>query len=226
MPVEMNQSAIPIPGVQNISTQNAQGPFLPRIEKPRALMIRLAYYFTRRKFGKVPSPIAILSARMPPAFGMFYGKVAQLDKKLQLPQETIFLIREQVARLNICLFCVDIGRVFATESSMNVDKLDALDRYPDSPLFSVAERATLDYVTELTRDKKVQSSTFAGMSRFYSERAICEIVWLVASEHLYNLTNLGLNIHSDMLCEINRKKKEQPSSTRGPMKSRNKTTRD
>jgi len=226
MPVQMNQSAIPIPGVQNISTQNAQGPFLPRIEKPRALMIRLAYYFTRRKFGKVPSPIAILSARMPPAFGMFYGKVAQLDKKLQLPQETIFLIREQVARLNICLFCVDIGRVFATESSMNVDKLDALDRYPDSPLFSVAERATLDYVTELTRDKKVQSSTFAGMSRFYSERAICEIVWLVASEHLYNLTNLGLNIHSDMLCEINRKKKEQPSSTRGPMKSRNKTTRD
>ena len=207
MPVQMNQSAIPIPGVQNISTQNAQGPFLPRIEKPRALMIRLAYYFTRRKFGKVPSPIAILSARMPPAFGMFYGKVAQLDKKLQLPQETIFLIREQVARLNICLFCVDIGRVFATESSMNVDKLDALDRYPDSPLFSVAERATLDYVTELTRDKKVQSSTFAGMSRFYSERAICEIVWLVASEHLYNLTNLGLNIHSDMLCDINREKK-------------------
>jgi hypothetical protein len=45
------------------------------------------------------------------------------------------------------------------------------------------------------------------MSRFYSERAICEIVWLVASEHLYNLTNLGLNIHSDMLCDINREKK-------------------
>jgi hypothetical protein len=45
------------------------------------------------------------------------------------------------------------------------------------------------------------------MSRFYSERAICEIVWLVASEHFYNLTNLGLNIHSDMLCDIKRKRK-------------------
>ena len=144
---------------------------------------------------------------MPPAFGMFYGKIAQLDKKLQLPRETIFLIREQMARLNICLFCVDIGRVFATESSMNIEKLDALDRYRHSPLFSDAERAALDYVTELTTDKKVQPSTFAGMSRFYSERAICEIVWLVASEHLYNLTNLGLNIHSDMLCDISRKKK-------------------
>ena len=207
MPLQMNQSMIPVPGVQNIPTQNTQDPFLSPIEKPRGLMIKLAYYFTRRKFGKVPSPIGIHAARLPPAFGMFYGKVAQLDNKLELPRETIFLIREQVARLNICLFCVDIGRVFATESAMNVDKLDALDRYRDSPLFSDAERATLDYVTELTRDKKVQPSTFAGMSRFYSERAICEIVWLVASEHLYNLTNLGLNIHSDMLCDISRKKK-------------------
>ncbi len=207
MPLQMNQSAMPVLRVQKIAAQNNQGPFLTPIEKPMGLMIKLVYYLTRRKFGKVPSPIAIHSARLPTAFGMFYGKIAQLDKKLQLPQGTIFLIREQVARINICLFCVDIGRVFVTESSMNVDKLDALDRYRDSPLFSDAERAALDYVTELTTDKKVQPSTFAGMSRFYSERAICEIVWLVASEHLYNLTNLGLNIHSDMLCDIIRKKK-------------------
>ena len=44
------------------------------------------------------------------------------------------------------------------------------------------------------------------MSGYYSEREICEIVWLVASEH-YNMTNIGLNIHSDMLCDIGRKKK-------------------
>jgi hypothetical protein len=40
------------------------------------------------------------------------------------------------------------------------------------------------------------------MSGHYPERAICEIVWLVASEHFYNMTNIGLNIHSDMLCEM------------------------
>jgi alkylhydroperoxidase family enzyme len=207
MPLQMNQSAISVPGVQNIPTQDNQGSFLPPIEKPRGLMMKLVYYFTRRKFGKVLGPLGIYSARLPPSFGMFYGKVAQLDKKLQLPLETVFLVREQVARLNICTFCVDIGRFFATESTMNLDKLDALDRYRDSSLFSDAERAMLDYVTELTRDRKVQPGTFSAMSRFYSERAICEIVWLVASEHLYNLTNLGLSIHSDMLCDINRKKK-------------------
>ncbi|HMA69986.1 MAG TPA: hypothetical protein VKP67_00620 [Xanthobacteraceae bacterium] len=90
---------------------------------------------------------------------------------------------------------------------MNEAKFDALDHHSTSPLFTDAERAALDYVTELTRDKKVNPDTFARLSRHYSERAICEIVWLVASEHLYNMTNIGLNIHSDMLCDISRKKR-------------------
>jgi alkylhydroperoxidase family enzyme len=182
-------------------------PFPPPIERPEGLMKKLVYYFVRRQFGKVLTPVKVFSARMPSAFGMFSGKIAQLDKKLQLPRETVFLIREQVARLNVCLFCIDIGRSFTIQASMNEAKFNALEQYRSSPLFTDAERSALDYVTELTRDKKVDPETFARMSNFYSERAICEIVWLVASEHFYNMTNIGLNIHSDMLCDLTRKKK-------------------
>ena len=80
-------------------------------------------------------------------------------------------------------------------------------QYRTSSLFSDAERAALDYVAELTTDKKVEPETFSRLARYYSERQICEIVWLVASEHFYNMTTIGLNIHSDMLCEVSRKKK-------------------
>ena len=86
---------------------------------------------------------------------------------------------------------------------MNQAKFDTLEQYGTSSLFTDAERAALDYVTKLTRDKKVGPDTFARLSSFYSERATCEIVWLVASEHMYNMTNIGLNIHSDLLCDIN-----------------------
>jgi len=180
--------------------------FLPPIEKPDGLMMKLVYAMTRREFGKVLTPVKVVSARMPLAFGMFTAKIAKLDKKLELPPETALLVREQVARTNVCLFCIDIGRSFTIKASMNQAKFDALEEYRTSPLFSDAERAMLDYVTELTRDKKVDPETFARMRGFYSERAICEIVWLVASEHFYNMTNIGLNIHSDMLCDISRKK--------------------
>jgi alkylhydroperoxidase family enzyme len=181
--------------------------FLPPIEEPQGLTMKLAYYFTRRQFGRVLTPLKVHSARLPVAFGLFYTKVGELDKKLVLPPETILLIREQVARINVCLFCVDISRSFAIKATMNEAKFDALEQYITSPHFTDAERAALDYVTELTKERKVNPDTFARLSRYYSEREICEIVWLVASEHLYNLTNIGLNIHSDMLCDISRKKK-------------------
>lgn len=181
--------------------------FLPPIENPPGLILKLAFYFTRREFGKVPTPLKVHSARLPPAFGFFYGKIGQLDKKLLLPRETVLLIREQVARINVCLFCMDIGRSFAIKELRSEAKFDALEEYRTSPLFTDAERAALDYVTELTKDKKVNPDTLARLSRHYSEREVCEIVWLVASEHLYNMTNIGLNIHSDMLCDIRRKRK-------------------
>jgi alkylhydroperoxidase family enzyme len=180
--------------------------FLAPIEKPRGLLMKLAYYFTKRRFGKVLTPLKVHSARLPLGFGLFYGKIGSLDKKLHLPPETLMLIREQVARINVCLFCVDIARSFTIKASMNQAKFDALDQYRTSPLFSEAERAALDYVTELTRDKKVNPETFTRMARHFSERAICEIVWLIATEHVYNMTNIGLNIHSDMLCDLSRKR--------------------
>ena len=180
--------------------------FLPPIEQPQGLLMKLAYYFTRQQFGKVLTPLKVHSARLPPAFGLFYSKIGRLDKKLTLPLETILLIREQVARINVCLFCTDIARSVAIKTSMNEAKFGALEQYRTNTLFTDAERAALDYATELTKHKMVNPDTFARMAGYYTEREICEIVWLVASEHLYNMTNIGLNIHSDMLCDISRNK--------------------
>ena len=179
--------------------------FLAPIERPRGLIMKLVYAMTRRRFGKVLTPLKVHSARLPVAFGSFYGKISSLDKRLTLAPGLALLIRAQVARLNVCLFCMDIGRWAAIRASFDEAKFDALDQYDTSTLFSDAERAALDYVTDLTRDKKVDLTTFNRLSRHFSEREICEIVWLVASEHVYNMTNIGLNIHSDMLCDLSKR---------------------
>ncbi len=181
--------------------------FLTPIENPKGLGMKLAYYFTKKQFGKVITSLKVHSARLPTAFGMFYAKIAQLDAKMVLNAEIALLIRQKVAQLNICLFCIDASRSKAIKSSWNVSKFDALAYYDSSPLFTDAEIAALDYTTELTKDKKVNRETFDKLAKHFSEREICEIVYTIATEHVYNLTNLGLNIHSDMLCEIVEKNK-------------------
>lgn len=183
-------------------------PYLPPVERPRGLLLRLMYFVMRRQLGKLQfeklmTPIAVHSARMPAAFLSFYGKVSRLDRKLRLPAQTAMLIRERVASINSCEFCMDTNRWYATKDSVqNAARYDALPEYKTSPLFTDAERAALDYATELTGNRRVEPETFARLAHYYSERDICDIVWLVASEHLYNMTNIGLNIGSAGLCEL------------------------
>jgi alkylhydroperoxidase family enzyme len=187
-----------------MTTASNDGPFLAPKERPQSWVKRLLFFFARRQFGKVPSSFSVFVSRMPLAFGMFYGKVDPLDKKLTLPRETAILVRGQVTRINLCTCCMDLESWYLDERGLDRRKYDALEHYQTDPLFSEAERAALDYVSELVGERKVRPETFERLSRHFSERGVCEIVWLVASEHLYNMTNLGLNIHSDGLCDLRR----------------------
>jgi alkylhydroperoxidase family enzyme len=177
--------------------------YLPPVEQPKSLLLKVVYFFMRRRFGKVMTPIAVFSARMPLAFLSFYGKVSRLDKKLQVPEATALVIRERVASINMCPFCMDAARFYALQQSLeNAARFDALSEYRSSPLFTSAERAALDYAIELTVEREVRPETFEELACHYSDREICDIVWIVASEHLYNVSNIGLNINSDGLCEL------------------------
>ena len=176
--------------------------YLSPVAKPKSLMLKLGYRYTRKHFGQVPGPLSVFCARMPTAFTSFYMKAGKLEKKLKLASDTAVLIRERVASSNMCLYCMDANRWSAiNKAGVDAAKLDALAEFRDSPLFSDSERAALAFATELTEDKHVSPDTFAELARHYSEREICDIVFLVASEHLYNINNIGLNIGSAGMCE-------------------------
>lgn len=181
-------------------------PFLHPIDEPSDPAIKEAFRNMKQYFGKVMTPARVFNSRMPSEFLQFYTQISMLDQKLELPKETAMLIRQQVARINVCLFCIDSNRAATIWASMNQEKFDALDQYQTSPLFSQAERAALNYVTILAKEKKADPKIFTELLKHYSERQICEIVYLVASEHIYNMTNIALNIHSDMLCNIAQKR--------------------
>lgn len=119
-------------------------------------MLKLAYFLMRRQLGTVPTPIAIFSARMPLAFLRFSGKISRLDRRLTLPAPTAVLVREQVAGVNGCLFCMDIARWFVMRTAPDeLTRIDALPEYGTSPLFTDAEGAALDYAPLHSRPRGV-----------------------------------------------------------------------
>jgi hypothetical protein len=55
----------------------------------------------------------------------------------------------------------------------------------------------------------MEKELFDRLAKHYDERSICEIVWITATEFYYNIGNIGLNVHSDSLCDIAKMRKRQ-----------------
>ncbi len=194
-------------GMPNMEPRSPDDPFLAPVEEPADPAMRQVYANQEARFGKVLTLAKVLHARMPVAFAQYFGNAFVLDRQLVLPPETALLIRERVARMNVCLFCIDSIRAAVIRASMNQAKFDALEEYGSNPLFTAAERAALDYTTQLTREKRIDPSKFDRLAEYFSDREICDIVYLVASEHLINMLSIGMNVHSDLICDIAKKAK-------------------
>jgi len=142
---------------------------LQPIEKPKGLMMRIAYMFTRRQFGKVMTPMKVLLARMPGSMRFSYQITNFELKGIRLDHELHFMIGTLASQINGCGFCVDLGRSMAIREQLGMDKFNALAEYRTSPLFSDRERAALAYVEEATRHRRVSDATFENLRKHFTE---------------------------------------------------------
>lgn len=171
------------------------------VEKPAGLKLRIVYSMMRKQLGKTPTPIKVLSARMPSSIKVT-TVMYKVEKKISLEEETKFLVEYFTSLLNGCTFCMDIGKTYVVKADYKLDKFDALMQYRTSDLFSEREKAALGYVEEITRERRVSDETFENLKQHFSEKEIIELTYLVAVQTFTNLSNIALGIESDGLCEI------------------------
>lgn len=175
---------------------------LQPIEKPKGLIMRLAFWMARRQFGKVITPMKVLYPRVPGLLKPSYAIQKFQMKGLDLDPSLHLLVSSMAAQTNGCGFCLDIARAVAVREHLGMEKFNALPGFRTSPLFSARERAALAYAEEATRHKRVSDATFEELRKHFSEREIVEITWINAVENYYNLINLPLEIESDGLCAL------------------------
>jgi len=175
---------------------------LEPIERPAGLMMRMAFWMTRRQLGKVITPMKVLYPRMPGMLKLSYEIQKFEMKGIRLEPDLHFMVAALVSQINGCGHCADIARALAMRDRLGMEKFDALLGHRTSPLFSDRERAALIYVEEATRHKRVSDSTFEALRSHFSEAEIVEITWLNALHNYYNLINIPLEIESDGLCAI------------------------
>ncbi len=175
---------------------------LEPIEKPRGLINKVAYWLSRRQFGKVPSVIQVIYARSSPLAMLGYRIQRFTEKGVKLEPSLGLLIQTVVAEVNGCGFCLDIGRAIAVDKDLGLEKFDALPDWESSPHFSERERAAIAYAREAGADCRVSDETFERLRKYFDERGIIDVAAMVAVERFYSGMALPLGLENDGLCAL------------------------
>ena len=87
-----------------------------------------------------------------------------------------------------------------SELGISNDKIDALGEYATSPLYTEAERLTLEYADSMTiTGREVSDELFAKLREFYDEDAIVELTATIAWENASSKFNRALRVPSQQL---------------------------
>ena len=175
---------------------------LEPVKRPQGLLLRLAYWMTRRQLGRVPSALEVIYARAPKLATLGYRMRRVVDTGLRLDPELAFLIETQASLLNGCSFCGDLVKAMAVRRRLGLEKFDALPDYATSPHFSDRERAALAWCEEITRTRRAGDATFQTLRKHFDEREVVEITWLNALSNYYNLMAVPLGLVSDELTQL------------------------
>jgi alkylhydroperoxidase family enzyme len=171
---------------------------LTPISNPKPIIIKIAYYFSKRKLGKVLSPLRVIYSRSVPIFSVA-TKIISADKKLSLDRDVILLIRNYVSNLNECKFCSNIIEYMSKEEKYKLQKIKELLNFRNSSVYSPCEKAVLKYVEEISLSKSATQETYDELKNYFNEKEIIEITWVCASENYFNMQAKPLGLSSDEL---------------------------
>jgi Uncharacterized conserved protein len=165
--------------------------------------LRLFFWKQERKYGQVLKP-AMLWARVPKLFlavTILYGVLDRRESPVDPVLRSLVMVR--VSQISWCRFCVDINASLFAERAGSQEKLEALEGWRESDLFSKKEKVVLEYAEAITcPGQQVSDELMARLSEFFDEDGIVELTGLVAFQNLSSKFNNALDIPSQGFCRL------------------------
>lgn len=165
--------------------------------------LRPFFWNQKRKYGAVLQP-GLLWGRSPKLFAAVAILYGALDrKKSPLSPELRSLVTVRVSQINWCHFCVDINSATLAKRSGSMEKVESLDRWQQSELYSEMERVVLEYTEAVTySDRQVDDDLIERLKGFFDEDGIVELTGLIAFQNLSSKFNSALDVPPQGFCKV------------------------
>lgn len=172
-------------------------PLLP--EKDAGLFTRLCYRFSRRRYGVVVEPAAVMGYHPKLLFAVGLAELAMERALTVLPVSLRELAVYRVATRVGCSWCVDFGTLSQRNKGLDIDRLAEIDDYLISPRFTKVERLALAYADAMTaQPMEVTDEQVAQLDERLGHAGLVELTYAIALEnerarfnHALGLTDQG-----------------------------------
>lgn len=162
--------------------------------------IRLFFWKQKNKYGRVLDP-GLLWGRSPWVFASVALLYGALDRRHSpLPPALRSLVTVRVSQINHCAFCVDINSATLAKRGVGMDKIDALQDWRNSRLFSPEELMALEYAEAMTFNS-VDDVLRERLKQQFDPDTIVELTGLIAFQNLSSKFNSALDIPSQGFCK-------------------------
>jgi AhpD family alkylhydroperoxidase len=149
------------------------------------LLVRLSYWYAKRRFGVVPEPFAVTARHRKLFVANAVHEMMALRATKVLPVNVRELAVYRVAWTVGCSWCVDFGTMLQRLDGLDVDRLEQIGDYRSSPVYSDDERAAIAYADAMTATQpEVTDEQVADLVRRFGEDGVIELTYEIAHENM------------------------------------------
>ena len=170
---------------------------VPLADKADRLVSRLAYRYSRRRFGRVVDPVAAAAHHSGVLIAM--GAVETVAERgwRRLDHHLRWLVIQASAAEIGCSWCTDYGFYEGMQTGVDAHKVRAVAQWRTSELFDDTERAVLEYAEAATATPVIIGDDLVErLHRHFSDAELVELASWVALENLRSRFNAGLGLRS------------------------------
>lgn len=157
----------------------------------------------RKKYGSILNS-SLLWAHSPKLFlglSLLYGALDRKTSPISPALRSLIIVR--VSQLNGCAFCIDLNSSILLQRGVPFAKVEELEDWRNSALFSDEEKTVLEYTEAITiTAKRVSEDLFKHLKKFFKDDQIIELTARIAFQSMSTKFNTALDVPPQGFCKL------------------------
>jgi len=162
---------------------------MPRIPgvptKEAGPLLRTFYWYAKRKLGAVPEPFTVLARHRKLFMASARHELAAQKASTVLPANIREIAVYRVAQQLGCSWCVDFGTMLQRMEGLDIERLQQIDDYENSPAYSRQERLAIAYADAMSAiPTQATDEQVAELVAEFGEKGVLELTYQIGLENM------------------------------------------